>query len=368
MKKIYIISGERSGDLHASNLVIELKKTIPDVKIRGIGGDYSQNAGVEIFYHYQEISFMGFWEVIKNIFSLNQYIQKTKQDILNFKPDAIILVDFAGFNMRIANFAKQNGIKVIYYISPKIWAWNTNRALKIKNNIDLMLCILPFEKDFYKQFGYDVKYVGNPVLDAINNFSIDTAWENDFLAKDSRKIIAILPGSRKQEVEAVLNEMIQFKNQFTNYRLVVAGVDNLNSDLYKNAVDNEIEVVYSKTYDLLTVAKAAVVTSGTATLETVLFNVPQVVCYKTSTISYLIAKQLIKVKYISLVNLIAEKEVVKELIQDDFNAKNIAFELEKLLSVEKTDEILADYKLLRNKLGDSPASVNSAKYIADFLA
>jgi lipid-A-disaccharide synthase len=202
----------------------------------------------------------------------------------------------------------------------------------------------------------------------INNFNSDAEWKSEFLAKDSRKIIAILPGSRKQEVETVLNEMIQLKNQFTNYRLVVAGVDNLDNELYKNAFENNIEVVYSKTYDLLSVAKAAVVTSGTATLETALFNVPQVVCYKTSTISYHIAKQLIKVKYISLVNLIAEKEAVKELIQDDFNAKNIAFELEKLLSVEKRDEMLANYKLVRNKLGDSPASVNSAKYIADFLA
>lgn len=366
--KYYLIAGERSGDLHASNLVKSIKKNDPHSEFRGIGGEYLKNAGLSVFKNYQDISFMGFVEVILNIVKIRQYFNSTKKDIITFNPDVIILVDFAGFNLRIAKFAKAHGIKVYYYISPKIWAWNTGRAIKIKKLVDRMFVILPFEKQFYRKFDYDVDYVGNPVLDAISAHEPN----DDFLKKhnlENKNIIAVLPGSRKQEIESMLHFMLSIIPSFKDYQFVIAGVSNLERNYYQQFTrGGSIKVVIDETYDLLHYASAAMVTSGTATLETALFNVPQLVGYKLNIFSFWIGKIVVKVPFISLVNLIVGKEIVKELLQDKFHPNIIRDELDKLLHDEAyRNKQLSSYKEMKEILGDKGASEKTGKFIVDYL-
>jgi lipid-A-disaccharide synthase len=367
MKKIYIISGERSGDLHASNLVLAMLRLEPHAKFRGMGGSYSKEAGVDLVVDYSEVAVMGFLEVVLGFRKVLQYLNLVKKDLLAYRPDALILVDYGGFNMKIAAFAKANGIPVHYYIPPKVWAWNQKRALKLKAFTDQIYSILPFEPEFFEKFDMKVHYVGNPLLDEIKKFE-----PHDFFFQKNeisyQPIIALLPGSRKQEIKAMLDRMISLVKEFPNAQFVIAGVDSLPESDYLEAQKAGIKVVFNQTYDLLSHATAAVVTSGTATLETALFRVPQVVVYRTSAISYRIAKNLIRVPYISLVNLIAGKEVVKELIQDDFSIENLKNELNRIFSnVVYKGEMLQGYDLIQERIGEGSASETTAGLILQSL-
>jgi len=361
--KYYIIAGERSGDLHAGNLIAELKKLDPSAQFRGMGGDYSVEEGLSLAAHYDEVAVMGFLEVVLGFRKVLKYLTLIKKDIINFKPDALILVDYGGFNMKIAKFAKANGIVVHYFIPPKVWAWNQKRAYKLKDTVDHIYSILPFEKEFFAGFGMDIHYVGNPLLDEIAKFK-----PHDFFHQKNdlnyQPIISLLPGSRKQEVNNMLDTMVGVVPKFPNAQFVIAGVKNLDAELYQPALDLGVKIVFDQTYDLLHHSTAAVVTSGTATLETALFRVPQVVVYKTSGISYAIAKHLIKVPYISLVNLIAENEVVKELIQGDMNVEKVSAELNTILtSTMRKADIFDGYTDIKDKLGDQKASNQTANLI-----
>jgi lipid-A-disaccharide synthase len=365
--KYYLVVGERSGDLHASNLMKALKNLDTKAEFRFFGGEQMQVVGGTMVKHYQEMAVMGFWEVIKNLKKIASLLKFCKQDILSFKPDVVILVDFAGFNMRIAKFCKQNRIKNFYYISPKVWAWNTQRALKIKQNVDRMFVIFPFEKDFYKQFGYEVDFVGNPLLDAIKVFQKNPNFFRENHLTENQPIIALLPGSRRAEVENVLPLMLSVKKHFPDFQWIVAGVENLPKSLYQICDDLGVKVLYNQTYDLLSYAHTAIVTSGTATLETALFGVPQVVCYKTSNFSYQIAKRLIKVPFISLVNLVMDKKVVAELIQKDLHEESLKRELQKIISGNDREQMLEDYKLLQKKMGTAGASETAAQKMWEYL-
>jgi len=360
--KYYIIAGEASGDLHAANLMKELKLADSEFNCRAWGGDLMQAQGAELVKHYRDLAFMGFVEVIANLKTILANVAFCKEDIMRYKPDALILVDYPGFNLRIAEFAKQKGIKVFYYISPQVWAWKASRVKQIKRNVDRMLTILPFESDFYKQYNYPVTFVGHPLLDAIESHT----HSNEFtLSTDQRKIIALLPGSRKQEIATMLPLMLSVTEKFPDYRFVVAAAPSVDKEFYAS-VTNEapVEMLYGKTYDLLSVAYAALVTSGTATLEAALFGVPEVVCYKGNIVSYHIARKLIKVKYISLVNLIMDREIVKELIQDKLNSDTIAAELGNIISDSPgRQKMIEDYKALKNVLGGNGASARAANAI-----
>ncbi len=365
--RYFIIAGERSGDLHGSNLVKAIKSADSQAVVLAWGGDLMQEAGADVVKNYRELAFMGFVEVLQNLFKIFGFFKECKQSISEFQPDAVILIDYAGFNMRIAKWAKKEGYKVFYYISPKVWAWNQSRAWTLKKTIDKLFVIFPFEVEFFKKYNYEVEFVGNPLFDAIATFNPN----NDFLKDNNlveKKIIALLPGSRKQEVELMLELMIATGIQFPDYQFVIAGVSNLKSEIYSKYLSKNISIVFDQTYDLLTHSEAAIVTSGTATLETALFNVPQVVCYKANWISFQIAKFLIKVPYISLVNLVAQKEVVKELIQDNLTVENISNELVIILGNSGERQIqLLEYKSIRNSLGDVGASDKTGKRIVELL-
>ncbi|GAA4837568.1 lipid-A-disaccharide synthase [Algivirga pacifica] len=365
--RYYLIAGERSGDLHAANLMKALKEQDPQAEFRCWGGDEMEKAGGELVTHYREMAFMGFVEVVKNIFKIKAFLKQCKKDILAYQPDVVIMVDYAGFNLKIAAFAKQKGIKTFYYISPKIWAWNQGRAHKIKRIVDRMFVIMPFEKEFYKRFDYEVDYVGNPLLDAIAQFQPNPDFHEKNKLSPDKPVIAILPGSRKQEVKDMLATMLTIRGKYDQkYQLVVAGVDNLPAELYKEAQEQQMKVIYNQTYDLLAHAEAAVVTSGTATLETALFEVPEVVCYRLSALQYSLVKLLIKVNHISLVNIIAGKEVVKELIQDEFNTTRLTEELDKVLG-QNRERILADYKELKQLIHTEGASERAASLMVSYL-
>lgn len=363
--KYYVVAGERSGDLHAGNLVRSLKKLDPIAEFRGLGGDNMEKNGVKIIRHYKEMAFMGFLEVLLNIRKIASYLKETKTDISSFQPNVVILVDYGGFNLKLAKYLKKNGIKAYYYITPKVWAWNQSRAIKIKHLIDKMFVILPFEKDFYKRYDWDVDYVGNPVLDAIKTH----AYREISIKNSGKDIIAVLPGSRKQEVLNVLRTIRNLISANPNLHFVIAKVSNLSNGLYSILEDlPNIEFKEGCTYEILQQSKAAIVTSGTATLETALLKVPQVVIYKTSRISYLIAKAVIKVNYISLVNLIPDKPVVKELIQYDFNSEELNIELNKLISdVEYRDRMVNDYNKIEKLLDVGSASTNTANLMYEYL-
>ncbi|MBG7628972.1 MAG: lipid-A-disaccharide synthase [Bacteroidetes bacterium] len=366
--KYYIIAGEASGDLHASNLMKALLAQDSNAEIRFWGGDLMQEVGGTLVKHYRELAFMGFQEVLMNIGTILGNIKFCKQDILAFKPDALILIDYPGFNMRIAEFAKKEGIKVHYYISPQIWAWKENRIHKIKRDVDEMYVILPFEKDFYEvKHRFPVHFVGHPLIDAIaNRTQVDeVAFRKEFQLS-SKPIIALLPGSRKQEIKSMLSIMLKMADKFRDYQFVIAGAPSQDYEFYQQFIRNEnVKFIDNKTYDLLSVSYAALVTSGTATLETALFKVPEIVCYKTSWISYQIGKRLVDLKYISLVNLILDKEVVKELIQSDFNEITLEKELHKILEGKKREELFLNYYQLEKKLGGIGASEKVAELIVN---
>lgn len=369
--KYYIIAGEASGDLHASNLVAEIKKKDKKAEFRGCGGDLMKAQGVDLLKHYRTMAYMGFVEVAVNLRKVLGNIAQCKKDILEYQPDAVILVDYPGFNFRIADFAHDKGFKVLYYISPQLWAWKRRRVKKVKRSVDKMLVILPFEEEFYKQYGVDVTYVGNPLLDELAKFG--TANRSIFLRRNSlgekREIIALLPGSRYQEVKRVLPVMLKAASHFPDYQFVVAGVSSLDKSLYKKILGNsDVFLIENQTYELLQNSSAAVVTSGTATLETALLTVPEVVCYKATGFSYFLAKWMIKVKFISLVNLVMDKEVVKELIQGEMTEENIVKELELLLHNSKRQrKLLEDYEELKDRLGSAGASEKAAEVITEAM-
>ncbi len=367
--RYYIIAGERSGDLHGSNLINALKKNDPSALIRGFGGDYMKDAGMELVIHYSKLAFMGFVAVLANLTKISKLLKICKNDILKFKPDVIILIDYAGFNMRIAKFAKANGTKVYYYISPKVWAWNTGRAWKLKENVDRMFCILPFEKDFYKQFDWNVDYVGNPVLDAIKAFKSDPEFFGKNSFSKGKKIVALLPGSRKIELQRMLPVMAEVVGSNPDYQFVVAAVKTLPDELYAplRAASN-VKFIYDGTYDLLCHADAAIVTSGTATLETGLFKVPQAVIYRASSIEYFLGIRFVKVKFISLVNLIANRLVIKEFLQHAMTSENVNKELKILLENEQyRNKMLSDYDEVYKILDTGSASDNAGRLMVQYL-
>lgn len=371
--RYYIIAGEASGDLHGSNLIKELIKIDTIATIRCWGGDLMQQAGGELVKHYKDLAFMGFVEVIRNIGKIMKNLRFCKEDILQFNPDTLILIDYPGFNLRIAEWAKKQGIRVIYYISPQVWAWKESRVKIIKQCVDKMLVILPFEKEFYKKWDYEVEYVGHPLLEVIDNEkkNAPASYPTTASPLNEKNIVALLPGSRKQEVEMKLPLMLETSKRFENFNFIVAKASSLDDSFYEEIMRDypKVRSVRNKAYSLLVSAKAALVTSGTATLETALFDVPQVVCYKGSDISYQIAKRLVKIRYISLVNLILDKPVVKELIQRELTVDNIQRELNKILYDQETvHQMKQEYRFLWKLLSEGGhASAKAAKSITDFL-
>jgi lipid-A-disaccharide synthase len=367
--KFYLIAGERSGDLHGSNLIKELRKRNPIAEFRGFGGDYMREAGMQEVVHYRELAFMGFAEVLANLRTISRKIKQCKADILQYKPDVIVLIDYAGFNMRIASFAKQEGIKVYWYISPKVWAWNQSRAWKLKANVDRMFVILPFEKDFFRKFDWNVDYVGNPVLDAIKMHRSDSDFRAKHNLDSGRKIVALLPGSRQQELKKIVPLMAGVAAKVPEIQFVIAAVSNLKKDLYAGLKQlSNVKFVQDAAYDLLTNSDAAIVTSGTATLETALFRVPQIVVYKTSGLTYAIAKCIIKVRFISLVNLVADREVVREMIQGDASIEKVSAELDRMLNNQAyRTKMLSEYDEIIRILDTGSASENAARLMSEYL-
>lgn len=369
--KYYIVAGEASGDLHASNLIKAIRQTDPTAEFRGCGGDLMRNAGADLLMHYKDMAFMGFWEVFVHLSEVLGNIKRCKTDILAWNPDVLVLVDYPGFNMRIAQFSKERHFKVVYYISPQIWAWKKGRIKKIKRDMDEMMVILPFEKDFYAKNGMEVHYVGHPLLDAVSQDLpnrpevINFRKDNNL---DDREIVALLPGSRKQEINAILPQMLTMTKLFPQYQFVVSTVSWLPKDLYDKHLQNcDVMRVCDQTYALLANAKAAIVASGTATLETAMIGTPQVVCYAGSELSYLIAKHLISgISYISLPNLIMDKPVVTELIQHDYNTERLEQELRLITeNAEHITAMKAQYKELYTKLGNGSASGKAAEVVVN---
>ena len=361
--KYYIIAGEPSGDIYGSRIIEQIKKNNPQSEIRCWGGDLMQKSGGILIKHYQNLAFMGFLEVVKNIFKILKNLSFCKKDILNFNPDKIIFIDYPGFNLRIAKWAKKNNFNTFFYISPQVWAWKENRVLSIKKYIDNMYVILPFEKDYFlKKHNYKVQYFGHPLVTIVDeSLKINNSDSIEF----DRPIIAILPGSRKQEISLILNKILKVVKDFKEYEFVIAGLKHINFDLYKNAIRKNnvsVRVVFDNTYELLKKADAAIVTSGTATLETALIGTPQIVCYITNPINMLLAKLFVKIKFISLVNLILNKETVRELIQSDVNKKNIKKELSLILGSRK-NEIKKDYESLRNLLSGEKIEEKIVRHI-----
>jgi lipid-A-disaccharide synthase len=360
--RYYIIAGETSGDLHGSNLMQHLFKLDPNADIRFWGGDLMSAKGGSLFRHYKATAFMGITDILLNIHKIFKNLADCKKDLLKFKPDALILIDYPGFNLRIAEFAKLNGIKVHYYISPKVWAWNTKRAFKIKQNVDYLYSILPFELDFFKPYGIIPDYVGNPICDAIEQYQFDSTFREK--NNISKPIIALLPGSRMSELKHVLPKMLSICKYYPDYTLVLAGAPHIDDSIYQKYIGNlPVKLIKGYTYDVVKNSHAALVCSGTATLETALLNCPEVVCYKFSSISYEIGKRVIKVKYISLVNLILNKLAIPELIQDELNETNIKRELDLILEGKNREEQLINYKELKEIVGNTGASVRTAELI-----
>lgn len=366
--KIYLIAGEASGDLHAAKLIREFKKLHPEAEFRAWGGDLMAAAGAQIVKHYRELAFMGFAEVVRNLPAILGNMRFCKDDILAYKPDLVVFVDYPGFNLRIAPFVKSLGIKTAYYISPQLWAWKEGRVKIIRQHIDLMICILPFEADWYAQRGVKAHYVGHPLLDAMAEHPFDPQVRATHQL-DERPIIALLPGSRKQEIRLKLPIMLEAASRFPEHQILVAAAPGQEAGFYQEvAAGKAMKTISNNTYDLLRNAEAAMVTSGTATLETALLDCPELVAYKGSPLSYAIGKQLVKVKYISLVNLILDRLLVKELIQGDCNPNALAKEMEQLLQNEShREQLKLGYHELRNKLGGAGASARAASLISNFL-
>lgn len=367
--KYYLVAGEASGDLHGANLMKAILEEDSQAEFRYFGGDKMEAVGGALVKHYADMAFMGFTEVLLNLRTILKNMKACKADILAYQPDVLVLIDFPGFNLKIAAFAKQHGIKVCYYISPKVWAWNQKRVLKIKKVVDKMFCILPFEVDFYKKWGMEVDYVGNPLLDELAAFVPDPSFRNRH-ALENKMVVALLPGSRKQEIERLLPAMMGIVERFPEAHFVVAGAPGFDPEYYAPFITRDnVALVFGDTYNLLHIARAAVVASGTATLETALFNVPQVVVYKGGAISVGIARMLVNIKFISLVNLIMDKAVVKELIQEECTAEHLFSYLEPLLQENSParSAMLADYEILSEKMGTAGASKRTAKIITSVV-
>lgn len=361
--KFYIIAGEASGDMHGAMLIRELKKSISDAKFRCWGGEKMQSEGAEIVKHYKDLAFMGFAEVLMNIRTIKHNLDFCQKDILGFNPDILILIDYPGFNMRIAKFAHNKGFKVVYYIAPQVWAWKKNRIHKLHKNTDLCFALLPFEKDFHAAKGYNIEYTGNPLLDTINNYR---QYSKELsLVKSDKEIIAFLPGSRKQEIKRILPQMLKIVGDFPEYRFVVAAAPSLSADFYHSIIGNaKVETVTAETYPLLSVSRAALVTSGTATLETALFNVPQVVCYRMNFFTALAAWIFVRVEFISLVNIILGRKAVTELIQYKINKRNLKEELIKIVNdTPQRRKMLHDYSELCTLVGSGSPAAKAAEII-----
>lgn len=357
--KYYLIAGEASGDMHGANLMRAIKNKDAAAEFRFWGGNkMAQIPNAVQVEHYKNTAFMGFVEVLKHLPAIFTYIKQCKEDIRNYQPDVVVFIDYPGFNLRIAKFVKEQGIKTVYYISPQVWAWKENRVKKIKQYIDKMLVILPFEKDFYKKWNYNVTYVGHPLLDEINanNYPLNL--------KVDKPIIALLPGSRKQEIEKILPQFLSVVNDFPNYQFIVAGLSHINNEVYEKIIgNNNVLLVKDNTYGLLQHSHVAIVASGTATLETALFGVPLLVGYKGNFLSYYIGRMLVKIKFISLVNLIFDEKVVAELIQNTLNKENLQKELNVIIAGEKREKMQAKFQTLREKLGNAGASENAAEEV-----
>lgn len=365
--KYYIISGEASGDLLGAYLMKELKAQDANAEFRFWGGDQMQKVGGILVKHYKDLAFMGFWEVATHLNTILKNIQFCKKDILQYQPDALIFIDYPGFNLRIAKWAKNKGFKTFFYVAPQIWAWKENRIKTIKKYIDYLYVILPFEKPYFEEkHNYPVHYFGHPLKDTLTHYSVNPETFKQEYHLQEKPIIALLPGSRKQEIINILPQMLSVIPEFNDYQFVIARVSSIDMAFYQKIIGNApVHIITDKTYELLSVSQAALVASGTATLQTALFRVPLVVCYKTSTISYEIAKRILKLKYISLVNLIMDKPVVTELIQNNLNTVNLKFELQKLLSNDYRERLLKQYDNLEHKLGTSSVSRNIAQHIIE---
>ncbi len=373
--KYYLIAGEPSGDLHGSNLMKELAKTDSSAQFRYFGGDLMKRVGGTLVKHYREMAFMGFVDVLLNIRTIKRNMEFCKKDLLQFNPDVLILVDYPGFNLRIAEFAKQHNIKTYYYISPKIWAWKEHRVKKIKKFVDEMFTIFPFETEFYKKHSFNVHYVGNPLMDSLEEFKNKKQTKEHFLAANNlndRPILALLAGSRIKEIKRMLPTVLKAAEGFPNFQLVISGVNNIDKNVYYNIIGNKnIPVVFNQTYDLLSFAHTAVVTSGTATLETALFNVPQVVVFKTEgglLIDFLFRNFFLKTTWVSLPNIVLQKGTILELIQKEFTVKRVNNELKKLLFEKHyRDTIFRDYKQLRALMGEAGCSERTATLMVNML-
>lgn len=366
--KYYIIAGEASGDLHGSNLIREIRSRDRDASIVCWGGDMMQQAGGVLRKHYRDLAFMGFLEVFKNLPAILKNLAFCRQDILGQRPDAVIFIDYPGFNLRMAKWAKKEGFTTIYYISPQVWAWKENRVKGIKKYVDKMMVILPFEKSFYKKWSYPVEYVGHPLIQVVDDYKNS----NEGRAFEGVKnMVALLPGSRRQEILKKLPEMLKVSAHFPQYDFFVAGAPGIETEFYSRLMEPfpGVKLVTGNTYALLSSARAALVTSGTATLETALFKVPQVICYKGNPLSYIIARQLVKIKFIGLVNLIMDKEVVKELIQQEMNEKNLVKELKAILEDgPERQRVMRDYENLYQTLSKGGhASARAAEIIIQTL-
>lgn len=360
--RYYIIVGEASGDMYAADLMKNLIAKDQNADFRFCGGDKMCAVNSNLYKHYSHNNYMGFWEVAIHAKSILQYIKDVQEDIKNYKPDVIVLIDYPGFNLKIAKFAKSLAIPVHYYISPKIWAWKEKRVHKIIKYVQHMYCIFPFEVDFYKKYNYNVDYVGNPLMDQIYNFKASENYIQNF----TKPVIAILPGSRKGEIRKMLPIFHEFAQKHPNYDWIIAGAPSIPESFYSEIVGKNTKIVFNQTYDLLNIAHCALVTSGTATLETALFKVPQIVCYKISALTYTIIKFLIQIKYISLVNLILDKECVKELIQNDLNLNSLNVEFNKLINQDFRKNQLNDYEILQDKMGKPGASALVANKIIQY--
>lgn len=364
--KYYIIAGEASGDLHGASLMKALRQKDAQAEFRIWGGDLMAEVGGTLVKHYRDLAFMGFVEVMKNIRTILSNIKFCKEDISSYQPDALILIDYPGFNLRIAQWAKKANLRVLYYISPQIWAWHSSRVHKIKKTVDRMFVILPFEKEFYQKYDYQVDFVGHPLLDVVDRYKEEGGFHR-LNQLDEKPVIALLPGSRKQEIDRMLQVMLTVPDRFPDYQFVIAGAPSIPESYYlsvlqQNNVQN-VALVNNQTYALLSTAKAALVTSGTATLETALFGVPQVVCYRGNPFSYFLAKRLINVKFIALVNLVLDRPLVKELIQEELNTVNLQSELASILDGPRREQIEQGYQTLYQALGQSGAAQRTAEHI-----
>ncbi len=359
--KLYIITGEKSGDSHAANLVRKLKNSYNNLEIRAWGGDKLREEGVKIVRDIKELSFMGLWDVLFNIFKVKENLSFCKKDILEFQPDVVLLVDYPGFNLRIAKYANSKGIKVFYYIAPKVWAWNKSRVHKIKRYVDQLLVIFPFEVDFFSAYNIPTSYVLNPLIESI----VDFKQKSKFISY-KKPVIALLPGSRKKEIDRILPSMLSVVDQYDKYQFVIAGTSDFNEEYYQSFIkDRKVDVVIENTYSLLNFCDLALVTSGTATLEVALFKVPQIVCYKTDWFTYIVAKLILRVRYISLVNILLNKNVVKELIQYNLNKNNLISEIDYLLNDKSV--LIADYNNLAEKLQKEKEIVSVSDIILNYI-